>query len=80
MSRCEFWRGEEDLLQFTYQPRLGTEDANICLLNHVYTHLHQPASTMRVMFFDFCSAFNTIRPTILGDKLTAMHVDASLVS
>uniref|UniRef100_A0A669DYS2 Reverse transcriptase domain-containing protein n=1 Tax=Oreochromis niloticus TaxID=8128 RepID=A0A669DYS2_ORENI len=35
-----------------------------------------PASTVRVMFFDFSSAFNTIRPTVLGDKLTAMQVDA----
>ncbi|XP_013769324.1 olfactory receptor 4P4-like [Pundamilia nyererei] len=34
-----------DPLQFTYQPRLGTEDAIIYLLNHVYTHLDQPAST-----------------------------------
>uniref|UniRef100_A0AAX7SJH0 Reverse transcriptase domain-containing protein n=1 Tax=Astatotilapia calliptera TaxID=8154 RepID=A0AAX7SJH0_ASTCA len=73
-------RPQLDPLQFAYQPRLGTEDAIIYLLNRVYTHLDQPASTVRVMFFDFSSAFNTIRPTLLGDKLAAMQVDASLVS
>ncbi len=32
------------------------------------------------MFFDFSSAFNTIRPALLGEKLTAMQVDSPLVS
>uniref|UniRef100_A0A1A8PFW7 Reverse transcriptase domain-containing protein n=1 Tax=Nothobranchius pienaari TaxID=704102 RepID=A0A1A8PFW7_9TELE len=31
------------------------------------------------MFFDFSSAFNTIRPSLLGNKLTEMQVDAPLV-
>ncbi|XP_062901251.1 uncharacterized protein LOC134345044 [Mobula hypostoma] len=69
-----------DPLQFVYQPRLGVEDAIVHLLNRVYAHLDKPASTVRVMFFDFSSAFNTIRPALLGEKLTAMQVDASLVS
>ena len=42
------------------------------LLNHVYTHLDKPASTVRGRIFDFSSAFNTIQPALLGDKLTAM--------
>ena len=32
------------------------------------------------MFFYFFSAFNTIRPPLWGGKLTAMEVDACLVS
>ena len=32
------------------------------------------------MFFDFSSAFNTIRPSLLGEKLTAMQVEAPIVS
>ncbi|XP_040907892.1 uncharacterized protein LOC121190938 [Toxotes jaculatrix] len=69
-----------DPLQFAYQPRLGVDDAIIYLLNSVYTHLDKPASTVRIMFFDFSSAFDTIRPTLLGEKLTVMQVDAPLVS
>ncbi|KAI4894909.1 hypothetical protein NFI96_007437 [Prochilodus magdalenae] len=69
-----------DPLQFAYQPRLGVEDAIIYLLNRVYAHLDKPASTVRVMFFDFSSAFNTIQPALLGDKLNVMQVDAPLVS
>ena len=69
-----------DPLQFAYQPRTGVEDAIIYLLNRVYAHLDKPGSTVRVTFFDFSSAFNTIRPALLGDKLTAMLVDPPLVS
>ncbi|KAL0187591.1 hypothetical protein M9458_014690, partial [Cirrhinus mrigala] len=69
-----------DPLQFAYQPRLGVEDAVIFLLNRVYTHLDKPASTVRIMFFDFSSAFDTIRPALLAAKLMAMQVDAPLVS
>lgn len=32
------------------------------------------------MFLDFSSVFNTIRPALLGSKLTAMQVDPPLVS
>ena len=56
------------------------EDAIIYLLNRVYAHLDTPASSVRVMFFDFSSAFDTIRPALLSEKLTAMQVDAPIVS
>ncbi|XP_030277205.1 uncharacterized protein LOC115584018 [Sparus aurata] len=69
-----------DPLQFAYQPRLGEEDGIIYLLNRVYTHLDKPASTVRVMFFDFSSAFNTICPALLGEKMTAMQVEAPIMS
>ena len=69
-----------DPLQFAYQPRLGVEDGIIYLLNRVYTHLDKPASTVRVMFFDFSSAFNTIRPALLGEKIAAIQVEAPIVS
>jgi len=35
---------------------------------------------VRVMFFDISSAFNTIRPALLGIKLLDMQVDAPLVA
>ena len=67
-----------DPLEFAYQLRSGAEDSIIYLLNRVYTHLDKPGSTVRVMFFDFSSAFNTIGPALLGDKLMAMLVDPPL--
>ncbi|KAI4898937.1 hypothetical protein NFI96_007064 [Prochilodus magdalenae] len=32
------------------------------------------------MFFDFSSAFNTLQPVLLGDKLRQMQVDESIIS
>lgn len=51
-----------DPLQFAYQPRICVEDAIIYLLHQAYSHLDIVGSTVRVMFFDFSSAFNMIRP------------------
>ncbi|KAI3376605.1 hypothetical protein L3Q82_017037 [Scortum barcoo] len=56
-----------DPLQFAYQPDIGVDDAVIYLLHTSLTHLEkQPGSTVRIMFFDFSSAFNTIQPRLLG--------------
>lgn len=56
-------------LQFTYQLRLGDEDA---------MYVRTP-STVRVMFFDpvLSSAFDTIRLALLHEKLTVVQVHAS---
>ena len=69
-----------DPLQFAYQPWLGVEDTMIYLLNRVYAHLHKPSRLVRVTFFYFSGAFNTIRAALLGKKLTAIQVDAPVVS
>lgn len=45
------------------------EDAILCLLNLVYKHLEQPKSCARLLFIDFSSAFNTIQPHLLIEKL-----------
>ncbi|TWW59863.1 hypothetical protein D4764_06G0013930 [Takifugu flavidus] len=58
-----------DPLQFAYQPSIGVDDAVIYLLHPSLTHLDKAGSTVRIMFFDFSSAFNTIQPRLLGDKL-----------
>ena len=72
--------GQNTLGPPTVQPNLGVEDAIIYLFNGVYVHLNKPASTVSVMFFDLSSAFNTIRPTLFGQKLSAMQVDSPLVT
>ncbi|XP_076869940.1 uncharacterized protein LOC143521209 [Brachyhypopomus gauderio] len=38
------------------------------------------SGAVRVMFFDFSSAFNTIQPLLLRDKLVKMEVDMHLVT
>jgi len=57
-------------LQFAYQPHIGVEDTIIFLLHRAYSHQEEAGSVVRVMFFDFSSAFNTIR--LLGTKLLDM--------
>lgn len=67
-----------DPLQFAYQPGIGVEDAVIFLLNRATSHLEKAGSTVRVMFFDFSSAFNTIQPVLLRDRMVYMGVDHHL--
>ena len=69
-----------DPLQLACYPCLGVEDGIIYPLNRVYTHLEKRASTVRFMFFDFSSAFKTIRPALLGEKMAAMQVVAPIMS
>ncbi|KAI3371529.1 hypothetical protein L3Q82_024120 [Scortum barcoo] len=55
-----------DPLQFAYQPHLGVDDAVIYLLQRAHMHLDGGGGTVRITFFDFSSAFNTIQPLLLG--------------
>ncbi|TWW54386.1 hypothetical protein D4764_0180630 [Takifugu flavidus] len=68
-----------DPLQFAYQPKVGVDDAVIYLLQRAYSSLDRLNTTVRVMFFDFSSAFNTIQPRLLRAKLEKMQMDAPLV-
>ncbi|TWW53956.1 hypothetical protein D4764_0170350 [Takifugu flavidus] len=70
----------QDPLQFAYQPKVGVDDAVIYLLQRAYSSLDRLNTTVRVMFFDFSSAFNTIQPRLLRAKLENMQMDAPLVS
>ena len=63
-----------------YQENIGVDDAIIYMLHRAYTHLEKPRSTLRVMFFHFSSAFNTIQPPWLAEKLSVMQVDHGLVA
>ena len=69
-----------DPLQFTYRPGIGVEDAIIYLLHRSLSHLEQVGNTVRVMFFDFSSAFNTIQPAWLRGKLEGAGVDEQLTA
>ncbi|XP_049904317.1 insulin-induced gene 2 protein isoform X1 [Epinephelus moara] len=69
-----------DPLQFAYQPGIGVDEAVIFLLHRALSHLEKPGSSVRIMFFDFSSAFNTIQPALLRDKLEHIGVANHLTS
>jgi len=50
------------------------------MLHRAYSYSDEPGSYVRIMFFDFSSAFNTIQPLILREKLEEMGVDPSFTS
>ncbi|KAI4899243.1 hypothetical protein NFI96_025341 [Prochilodus magdalenae] len=68
----------EDPMQCAYQEKVGVEDAIPYLLHRAHSHLDKGGGAVRVMFFDFSSAFNTIQPLLLRDKLMKMEVDMHL--
>lgn len=54
-----------DPLQFAYQEALGVEDAILYMLHRTYSFLDEPGGYVRIMFFDFSSAFDTILPDLV---------------
>ena len=72
--------GFQDPLQFAYRAKIGVDDALLYMLHSVYSHLEKGSSFVRIMFFDFSSAFNTIQPHLLARKLHNMHLHPSTVS
>ena len=64
-----------DPLQFAYAKGRSTEDAVLFMLDKLYSHLENTRASVsaRIMYFDFSSAFNTIQPHLLADKLAQIH-------
>ena len=58
-----------DPLPFAYQSSRGVDDAILTLLHLVYTHLEAPKTHIKIIFFDFSSAFNTTHPNTLAQRL-----------
>lgn len=55
-------------LQFTYKEHIGADDAVLYMLHCALSHLEESCAYVRIMFFNFSSAFNTT-PIILRGKL-----------
>ena len=68
-----------DPLQFAYKRHRGVDDATVRLLHRAYTHLEKPKSFLRLVFIDFSSAFNTVQPHLMGQKLSQMDVNPHLI-
>ncbi len=58
-----------DSLQFAYSSKRGVEDAVATLFHLVRQHLDKLKTFVKLLFMDFSSAFNTIEPHILVEKL-----------
>ena len=50
-----------DPLPFACQKHIGMEDAILYMLHQAYAYQDVPGSYVRIVFFDFSSAFKTIR-------------------
>ncbi|KAI5608961.1 hypothetical protein C0J50_6530 [Silurus asotus] len=67
-----------DPMQFAYRPDRSTDDAISTTLHLALTHLDNKDSYVRMLFIDFSSAFNTIIPQHLIEKLSLLGLNTSL--
>jgi hypothetical protein len=58
-----------DPLQFAYCPNRSTDDAVSIALHTALSHLDKRNTYVRMLFIDYSSAFNTIVPSKLINKL-----------
>ena len=82
-----------DPFQFAYQSNRSCEDALLVTINEVTSHLDSKLSvektvsgiitksrnSVRMMFFYFSSAFNTIQPHLLANKMLSMSVPSDMM-
>ncbi|KAL6104162.1 uncharacterized protein ACO6RY_13942 [Pungitius sinensis] len=66
-----------DPLQFACSANRSVDDAVNRALHFILQHLESPGTYTRILFVDFSSAFNTIIPSLLQDKLSQLHVPDS---
>ncbi|KAF7651059.1 hypothetical protein LDENG_00116650, partial [Lucifuga dentata] len=66
-----------DPLQFTYRANRSVDDAVNMALHFILQHLDSLGTYARILFVDFSSAFNTIIPALLQDKLSQLNVPDS---
>ncbi|KAK3532777.1 hypothetical protein QTP86_028146, partial [Hemibagrus guttatus] len=63
---------------FAYRPNRSTDDAITTTLHLALTHLDSKDSYVQMLFIDFSSAFNTIIPQHLIEKLRKLGLNTSL--
>ena len=71
--------GSMDEYQFAYRPRRNTEDAILTLINGIFEHLEKTGAFAKVVFVDFASAFNTIQPYLMVQKLLDLGVNFNII-
>ena len=61
-----------------YRAGRSVDDAVSLLMHNVLQHLDSPRKYARIIFIDFSSAFNTIVPSLLHQKLLKLYLDPLL--
>ncbi len=69
-----------DPLQFAYRSNRSTDDAIAFTLHTALSHLENKNTSVRMLFVDYSSAFNTIVPATLVAKLQTLGLNRSLCS
>ncbi|KAI4888450.1 hypothetical protein NFI96_031098 [Prochilodus magdalenae] len=64
--------------QYAYRRNRSTDDVISSVVHTALTHLEQKDSYVRMLFVDFTSAFNTMIPQTLTDKLSSLSLRFSL--
>ncbi|XDV44731.1 hypothetical protein PO909_012971, partial [Leuciscus waleckii] len=67
-----------DPLQFAYRSNRAVDDAVSLVLHTALQHLEGRDTYVRMLFVDYSSAFNTIRPSILISKLLDLGLCTSI--
>ncbi|KAK9534426.1 hypothetical protein VZT92_006877 [Zoarces viviparus] len=67
-----------DSLQFPYRANRSVDDTVNMAHHFILQHLDSPGTYARILFVDFSSAFNTIIPSLLHDKLSQLQVPDSM--
>ena len=67
-----------DPFQFAYKAKRNVEDAVLCFCNTLLKHLDKQRTYARVLFIDFSSAFNTMQPHLLIEKLLLLKINPHL--
>ncbi|KAI4872504.1 hypothetical protein NFI96_028426, partial [Prochilodus magdalenae] len=78
---CQCFERPVDMTERTLSSRMrnrSTDDAISSVVHTALTHLEQKDSYVRMLFVDFTSAFNTMIPQTLTDKLSSLGLRSSL--
>ena len=70
--------GMQDPFQLTYKPNRSIEDTFLTLLHNTFLHTNYSKSYVGILFADFTSAFNTIKPYHLAKKLIRLNISLKL--
>ena len=81
---CEQVKTFTDCYQFAYTKNRCVEDATLSLTEYVLNHVDQPnqshrSNFVKILFVDFSSAFNTIQPHLMMNKLNEMNVNPYII-
>ena len=81
---CEQVKPFTDKYQFAYTSNRCVEDATLSLTDFVLKHVDKPNTSVKkhfakILFVDFSSAFNTIQPHLMMQKLNVMNVNPYVI-